>query len=270
MKKGLFFCFLSLGFYCSYSQSVTNSNLNLFFDVNKYDLTNEHLILIDSAMAGKKLTITCIKGFADTTGVTSFNIELSRKRATAVYNYINDHHRIDSFVTVEYFGEQHAAEKNISYNRRVEICYSVSISRQEETLLKNNIADTLVVTEKYEITNIYFIPDKAIVDPASFFAVDDAAEYLKHFAGCKFEIVGHVNYVMLPSVLKNPNALEPAQKLSEERAKVVYLLLSERGIPIESMTFKGAGNSQMVFKNPKNDEEKRKNMRVEILISCKK
>jgi len=36
------------------------------------------------------------------------------------------------------------------------------------------------------------------------------------------------------------------------------------------MTFKGVGNSQMVFKNPKNDEEKRKNMRVEILIACKK
>jgi len=36
------------------------------------------------------------------------------------------------------------------------------------------------------------------------------------------------------------------------------------------MTHKGVGNSQIVFKDPKNDQEKRKNMRVEILISCKK
>ena len=269
MKKGLFFYFLSFGFCCAYSQSVTNSSLNLFFDVNKYDLNNEHFMLIDSAMAGKKLTITCIKGFADTTGATSFNIELSRKRATAVYNYINDHHRTDSFVTVEYFGEQHAAEKNISYNRRVEICYSISIFHQEETPLKNNTTDTLEVTEKYEISNIYFIPDKAIVDPTSFFAVDDAAKYLKKFPRCKFEIVGHVNNALLPSEA-NTKALEPIRKLSEERAKTIYDLIIERGIPAESMTHKGVRNSQMVFKNPKNDEEKRKNMRVEILISCKK
>ena len=36
------------------------------------------------------------------------------------------------------------------------------------------------------------------------------------------------------------------------------------------MTYKGVGNSQMVYKDPKNDEEKRKNMRVEILIYCVK
>jgi outer membrane protein OmpA-like peptidoglycan-associated protein len=130
--------------------------------------------------------------------------------------------------------------------------------------------DSVSGIEKYEISNIYFVPDKPIVEPASFFAVDDAAKYLKRFPGCKFEIVGHVNYILPPSVINNPKAMEPAQRLSHERAKTIYELLIERGIPSQSMTFKGVGNSQMVFKNPKNDEEKRKNMRVEILISCKK
>lgn len=64
--------------------------------------------------------------------------------------------------------------------------------------------------------------------------------------------------------------MEPAQRLSEERAKTIYDFLIERGVPFQSMTFKGVGNSQMIFNNPKNDEEKRRNMRVEILISCKK
>ena len=136
--------------------------------------------------------------------------------------------------------------------------------------IENNITDTLAITEKYELANIYFIPDKAIIDPTSFFAVDDAAKYLKRFPGCRFQIVGHVNYVLPPSVMNNPKALEPAMKLSEERAKAVYELLIDRNIPIQSMTYKGVGNSQMVFKKPKNDEERRKNMRVEILISCKK
>ncbi len=243
--------------------------MNLFFDINKYDLTNEHLMLIDSAVISKKLTITCIKGFADSTGTNSYNIELSRKRAAAVYTYFKSKHYIDS-VNIEYFGEQQATGKDIFYDRRVEIGFKESIHEEKNSYIENNIADTLAITEKYELSNIYFIPDKAIIDPASFFAVDDAAKYLKHFPGCKFQIVGHVNYVMPPSVMNNPKAVEPAIKLSEARAKTVYELLAERDIPIESMTFKGVGNSQMVFKNPKNDEEKRKNMRVEILISCKK
>jgi outer membrane protein OmpA-like peptidoglycan-associated protein len=185
-----------------------------------------------------------------------------------VFHYFDGQPYSDS-ISIDFAGEKHTAGKDISYNRRVEIYFKENMAEDKNTLLENNV-DTLAITEKYEISHIYFIPDKAIVDPATFFAVDDAAKYLKHFPGCKFEIVGHVNYAMLPSAVNNPKNLEPAQRLSEERAKTIYDLFIERGIPAESMTHKGVGNSQMVFKNPKNDEEKRKNMRVEILISCKK
>ena len=269
MKRGLSFCILFFCLYSSYTQQGRNSNLNLFFELNKYDLTNKHLLSIDSALTNKKVTITCIKGFADSTGANSYNLELSRKRAWTIYKYLKNQHYTDS-VNIEYFGEHHSSGKDISYERRVEICFKESSQEEKNNPSENNIADTLAITEKYELANIYFIPDKAIIDPASFFAVDDAAKYLKRFPGCRFEIVGHVNYVLPPSVMNNPKAAEPAIKLSEERAKAVYDLLAERDIPIESMTHKGVGNSQMVFKNPKNDEEKRKNMRVEILISCKK
>ena len=223
---------------------------------------------IDFAINSEKLTIIGIKGFSDTTGSKSFNMELSRKRAKAVFHYLNSQHHSDS-INIEYFGEQHVPDNDMFYNRRVEIWFKTD-SSHERLIHKENKSDSVSVIEKYEISNIYFIPDQPIVEPASFFAVDDAAKYLKHFAGCKFEIVGHVNYILPPSVINNPKAMEPVQRLSEERAKAIYDLLIERGIPFQSMTFKGVGNSQMVFKNPKNDEEKRKNMRVEILISCKK
>ena len=99
-------------------------------------------------------------------------------------------------------------------------------------------------------------------------AVDDVAVALKKYPGCFFEITGHVNYFLPKSLQNKPKLLEPVQKLSEERAKAVYELLVERGIPSQSMKYKGAGNTQMYFKNPKNDEEKRKNMRVEITVFC--
>jgi len=267
MKKLLFLSglFFSIS---SFSQQKPDLKLELFFDVNKYELTKAHRMQIDSAIISRGLTITGIRGFADSTGNASYNIDLSQKRAKAVFRYFDGQANSDS-ISIEFVGEQHTAGKDISYNRRVDIYFKENMSKEENTPLENSI-DTLAVTEKYEISNIYFIPDKAIIDPATFFAVDDAAKYLKRFSGCKFEIVGHVNYAMLPSAMKNPKNLEPAQRLSEERAKAIYDLLIDRGIPAESMTHKGVGNSQMVFKNPKNDEEKRKNMRVEILIACKK
>lgn len=267
MKRILLFgsIFFSIS---SFSQD-RDLKLELFFDVNKSAVTTHHLTLIDSMIIRQNLVITVIKGFADSTGSNSSNMDLSRKRAWAVYKYLKEKQSGDS-INIEYFGEQHAAGKEMFYNRRVEIYFKRNIVKGKTGVPESNIADTLAITERYELTNIYFIPDKAVVDPVSFFAVDDAANYLKRFPGCKFEIVGHVNYVLPPSVLNNPKALEPAMKLSEERAKTVYDLLAERNIPVESMTFKGVGNSQMVFRNPKNDAEKRKNMRVEILISCTK
>jgi outer membrane protein OmpA-like peptidoglycan-associated protein len=267
MKKFLFLnsLFFSIS---SFSQQSPDLKLELFFDINKYELTKAHQIQIDSAIFSRELTITGIRGFADSTGSNSYNMDLSQKRAKAVYHYFKRQPYPDS-ISIDFLGEQHTAGKDISYNRRVEIYFEAKMPETENTLLENSI-DTLAITEKYEISNIYFIPDKAIIDPATFFAVDDAAKYLKHFPACKFEIVGHVNYAMLPTAMKNPKNLEPAQRLSEERAKAIYDLLIERGIPAESMTHKGVGNSQMAFKNPKNDEEKRKNMRVEILIACKK
>jgi len=267
MKK--FFLFATLFFsISSFSQQKPDLKLELFFDVNNFVLTKQHLMLIDSAIIGKNHVVITIKGFADSTGNASYNMDLSQKRAGAVSQYFTSHHS-DS-ISIEYYGEQNPAGSELAYDRRVEIWFRQKEAEKIIQVAEKIQTDTLAVTEKYEISNIYFLPDKAIVDPTSFFAIDKAAQYLKRLPGCKFEIVGHVNYVTPPSLANNKKALEPLQILSEERAKEIYDQLAERGISIQDMTHKGVGNSQMVFKNPKNDQEKQKNMRVEILISCKK
>ena len=267
MKKFLLFGILFFSI-SSFSQQNSDLKLELFFDVNRSVLTKLHLMLLDSAFTGKNLVVTTIKGFADSTGNASYNMDLSQKRAGAVFQYFTRHHS-DS-ISIEYYGEQNPAGSELAYDRRVEIWFRQKVVEKIIEVEEKIQTDTLAITEKYEISNIYFLPDKAIVDPTSFFAIDDAAKYLKRFPGCKFEIVGHVNYVTPPSLANNPKALEPLQILSEERAKEIYDQLAERGVSIQDMTHKGVGNSQMVFKDPKNDQEKRKNMRVEILISCKK
>ena len=258
-------------FFCSkiFSQQTQDAKLNLFFEVNKHNITAKHFLLIDSAITSKQFVVTCIKGFADSTGSLAYNMALSQKRALTVSRLFTDNYYADS-IPVEFFGEKNAGSAEMVFDRRVEIWFKKIIPAEVINADEKTKEDTVALIEKYEISNIYFLPDQPIVDPTSFFAVDDAAKYLKRFPGCSFEIVGHVNYVTPPSFLNDPKYLEPLQILSEQRAKTIYELLLERGIPAENMKHKGVGNTQMVFKNPQNDSEKRKNMRVEILISCKK
>src|ERR1043165_4360843 len=81
--------------------------LNLFFDVNKYELTDEHKVQIDNILGGK--VIMCIKGYADTTGTKAYNKTLSRKRADEVFKYLKK--KIINLKLPEYLGEQHRSEE---------------------------------------------------------------------------------------------------------------------------------------------------------------
>lgn len=264
-------------FLSTYSFSQIDSVLNVFFDVDKYQLNKDHLVQLNE-LINKNVSIICVNGYADTTGTTAYNKVLSQKRANAVHDYLRKHNTINPKTKAGSFGEQQLINEDISYNRRVEICFK-RIVPAEPTRREGTGIDTIIAIEpekivdsaikRYELSRIYFVPDKAIIEAWSFYAIDDAAKYLKNFPGCQFEIIGHVNYAMTAAAINNPKLLEPAQKLSEERARAVYDLLIEREIPATRMTFKGVGNTQLFFKNPKSDEEKRKNMRVEILIYCK-
>ena len=60
--------------------------------------------------------------------------------------------------------------------------------------------------------------------------------------------------------------MKKMNELSENRAKTVFEILKDNGIPAERMTYKGMGNTEMVYPHAATDEEKRKNMRVEIFI----
>jgi outer membrane protein OmpA-like peptidoglycan-associated protein len=268
MKQAILFVLLIIATSFSFGQ-----NLNLFFDVNKYELSDENKAQLKKLLS-RNVTITCIKGYADSNGTMAYNKNLSRKRAEEVFRYLRKNITLNLFP--KYLGEEQPAGKELYFDRRVDICFEEKKVIEEIKTIKDSIVadqkkdSVATATEKYDLSNIYFVPDKAIIESWSFYAVDDAAKYLKRFRNCKFEIVGHVNYVLPSSVANNPKALELPQKLSEERAKTVYDLLVERGIPAESMMHKGVGNTQMIYKNPKNDDEKRKNMRVEILIYCNK
>lgn len=75
----------------------------------------------------------------------------------------------------------------------------------------------------------------------------------------KIEIQGHVN-------APGYGAKKRVMKLSEDRAKMAYKYLLENGIDKERVTFKGYGNTKMVFPNPTTPEQEDANRRVDIMI----
>jgi outer membrane protein OmpA-like peptidoglycan-associated protein len=83
-------------------------------------------------------------------------------------------------------------------------------------------------------------------------------DFLALNAGIKIEIQGHVH-----STGENCFA---AQKLSEARARRVYLFLDENGIDKNRMSSVGYGNTKPIYENPKFSHEEQANRRVEIKV----
>lgn len=83
-------------------------------------------------------------------------------------------------------------------------------------------------------------------------------DFLALNSGIKIEIQGHVH-----STGENCFA---TQKLSEARAKRVYLYLGDNGIDVNRMISIGYGNTRPIHKNPKFSHEEQDNRRVEIKV----
>jgi outer membrane protein OmpA-like peptidoglycan-associated protein len=47
---------------------------------------------------------------------------------------------------------------------------------------------------------------------------------------------------------------------------VIKDLLVENGIPVDHIKHRGVGNTQPIYPDPTNDEERKKNMRVEVIV----
>jgi len=257
----IFFLLLTFSAACD-AQSVSEFSFNLYFKLNNYQISKDQEHVLDSVLKIENLTIRSINGFADTTGNDQYNLELSTNRSKAVYNYLYKMKLADSSVSIKSFGEKFSGQQDPEFDRRVEIRYEILM--QDKPLERDSVS----IPAKYEISDIYFVPDLPIIESFSIPVVDDIAKYLKTLGECKFKVVGHVNYVLSDAVKNNPKAMEPVIKLSEDRAKTVYEMLIERGIPEANLSYIGMGNSQMIYKKPRTDEEKRRNMRVEILIYC--
>ncbi|HVG13586.1 MAG TPA: OmpA family protein, partial [Chitinophagaceae bacterium] len=112
------------------------------------------------------------------------------------------------------------------------------------------------------LDHVYFLPDKPVITYESLTDIEELAKNLKTYTTETFEIIGHINY----QSRFDSTHLTDLYQLSELRAKAVYESLVESGIPKSRMTYRGVGNAQPVYPSPENDDQRKKNMRVQVII----
>lgn len=114
------------------------------------------------------------------------------------------------------------------------------------------------------LENIYFESNTAVILPESYTALELLAGSLKQNPTLKIEIQGHVNWI---NDWKDKTDTTGLLTLSEQRAKAVYNYLIGKNVTADRMTYKGYGNTKMLYPDAQTAEEQEKNRRVEIKVT---
>jgi outer membrane protein OmpA-like peptidoglycan-associated protein len=225
---------------------VRDTTLTVYFSTDVFELDSFQTKQIKE-FAAVVSGITKVTGYADSIGTVEYNYNLSMERAKSVAHILKQDL---SDKLIDYKGETFVRSNELSKNRVVEI---------------NGYVSESLIIDIFDIEYILFVPDKPIITPESLPNVQRLVKRLKGYKFSCFELIGHVNY----ESRRPSSVLKSMFKLSEQRACVIKDLLVENGIPANRIQSRGVGNSQPIYADPVNDEERKKNMRVQVIVySC--
>ena len=235
----------------SFSQISRDTSINLYFETNSIKLDSHQIKKLKDFSSS--FHINSIIGYADTNGTQVYNLHLSRKRAIEVYKALSEQSELIDQNVLTYLGES-SEEPDLWQNRRVKLIANIINNKSK--------SEDQVIVRSFDLDYIYFVPDQAIVTQESIPYVKELAGILKSYTTETFEIIGHINY----QSRFDSSHLADLYQLSKRRAKAIYDYLVSYGISPTRMTFRGVGNSQPIYSSPINDEQRRKNMRVQIIV----
>ncbi|MDF7817753.1 OmpA family protein [Runella sp. MFBS21] len=136
----------------------------------------------------------------------------------------------------------------------VETIPNANITPKKEENSFSNL--NLVVGKHINLEKIYFDQSSYVLKPESYPQLDELTEVLKQNTALKIEISGHTDRI-------GDARLNLA--LSENRARVVFNYLLEKGIDAKRLKYRGYGQTRPLTTNLK-EEERKKNRRVEVVI----
>lgn len=222
---------------------IRDTTLTIYFSTDVFELDSFQTKQIKE-FAAVISGVTNVTGFADSIGTVEYNLILSMHRAKSVAGILKES---VSDKLIDFKGETFVRSNELSRNRVVEI---------------NGYVSEKHIVDMFDIEHIWFIPDQPIIAPESLANVQRLVKRLNGYKNSCFELIGHVNY----ESKRSSALLNSMFKLSAQRAAVIKDILVENGFPAKSIESRGVGNTQPIYSDPLNDEERRKNMRVQAII----
>jgi outer membrane protein OmpA-like peptidoglycan-associated protein len=243
---------------------------SVYFENDIYELNTTHHQLLDSlkAIPVKDSLDVHIKGYTNSVGSETYNLELSRKRAENVKAALREF----TIISSNGFGELNSEAAN---NRRVDVLIHfkkdhiavegeireepVKIKVAEPTLA-NLIAPK--IGDKITLEGIRFYADRDIIMDESRDALTELVTFLVDNPSVKFKLIGHI----CCGNNDNPghdlmNIRTGKKNLSEARARALHNFLAKKGIDTKRMNYIG-----MAFRKPTGKGD-RFDRRVEIEIT---
>jgi len=114
------------------------------------------------------------------------------------------------------------------------------------------------------LRNVNFYGDRHIPLPESYLELNQLLTVMKQHPRMVIQIQGYV--CCLPEGLDGRDADNGTEGLSVQRAKFVYDFLTEQGIDVSRISYKGFGASRKIYPSESNEQERRANRRVEIQV----
>lgn len=278
MKLKFSFLFLNLLIVKNFLSQNQNDTLRLYYLINQYK-SSDQFYKLDSMlnqMGDKKLLLN-INGYADFLGSNSYNKLLSSRRALAVKKYIQSKKLNISSIEIKALGELNSkSQTNLIVGqpnqRRVDvIILNDTKTNNDQTKKQNNISSnnikatiSLKKGERTTLEGLSFEPGRHYLLPQSRPVLQSLLETLLKSEDLKIEIQGHI--CCKGDSDDGFDFDSNNNKLSENRAKVVYDFLIKNGIEANRLNFVGFGHTQpKVFPELSPDDEQT-NRRVEIKV----
>jgi outer membrane protein OmpA-like peptidoglycan-associated protein len=246
-------------FLCISLSAFSQKKLTLFFDTNSSELTKKELEKFNNFVKTKDLKILKVIGFCDLRSSNKYNDSLALERAKFVASLI----RLTTFnavFEVKSKGENFNQLKNLDLNRKVEIHFKIEKTPSIKINTDKELAEVIAKSKKGDklvLKKLSFYDRTDVLYPESFKTREELLKVLKENPKLKIEIQGHI--CCSPGKDKEEIALKRCIGTME------YLVVN--GIDKSRLSYKSFDATQPIYSIPeKNEEERKANRRVEILI----
>jgi len=270
LKAALTFFFLAL-ISAAMAQN-TQDTFKLYFDLNVAQLnkTTENkidlLIYKDRIIPGSDVMIV---GYADYLGSEKYNKNLSQERAKNIADYLVKYGISKKNIKL-CIGNGEVERKGLSGKEGYPTDRRVDIVVDGAPTITGSKLNTAIDLSKYQtgqsfvLNNIYFFPESHRVKPESMAALETLYETLRKNPKLKIRIEGHVCCIVdFPDAIDMDNH---ESHLSVNRAKSIYVFLTDKGIDKNRLQFAGYGKSRPIVAHEVTEADADKNRRVEIRI----